>query len=307
MLPPLAYPILAVLFGGALVWSFSRILLAVSKHAAPAIALLAALNILIGATLVAYGARVKRRPASFPLLIGAGLAVIAAGIVAASVGEKPEATAQEKGPAPQAVSLVAQGVKFQETNLSVRSGGSVVIDFTNKDANTPHNVALFAGKDATAPPIRHFPIITGPASTKYTFTAPKPGTYFFHCDVHPIQMTGTLTVTAGPASGGPSGAPPGGAGGGLQLTAKSLKFGASELQAKSGGRITIHFVNQDPQIPHNVVVFNGSGPTSPVLFSGPAVTGPGATDYSFAAPPPGRYFFHCQFHPTTMTGTLVVT
>ena len=308
ILPPIAYPILAVLFGGALVWSFSRILLAVSKHAAPAIALLTALNILIGAALVAYGARVRRKPASFPLLIGAGLAVIAAGIVAASV-EKPEAAAREKGPAPQVVPLVAQGIKFLPTNLSVRSGGSVVIDFSNKDTSTPHNVALFDGKDASAPAIGHFPIITGPSSTKYTFTAPKPGTYFFHCDVHPVQMTGTLTVTAGSAAGGPPGATPtpGAPGGALPLTANGLKFGASELDAKSGGQITIHFVNQDQQIAHNVVVFNGNGPTAPVLFTGPPVTGPGAADYSFKAPPPGRYFFHCQFHPTTMTGTLVIT
>jgi plastocyanin len=79
------------------------------------------------------------------------------------------------------------------------------------------------------------------------------------------------------------------------------------LSAKSGGQITIHFTNADPSTPHNVVVFNGQDATAPALFTGPAVTGPGSIDYTFAAPPPGRYFFHCQFHPTTMKGILTVT
>lgn len=38
-------------------------------------------------------------------------------------------------------------------------------------------------------------IMTGPATTTYTFTAPStPGTYFFRCDVHPTVMTGQFIV-----------------------------------------------------------------------------------------------------------------
>ncbi len=37
-------------------------------------------------------------------------------------------------------------------------------------------------------------IITGPAETTYTFTAPsEPGTYYFQCDVHP-SMNGDFIV-----------------------------------------------------------------------------------------------------------------
>ena len=57
-LPPVAYPILGLVFGGILVFSFSRVLLAVTKATAPAIGLLMALNILVGASMVAYGGRV---------------------------------------------------------------------------------------------------------------------------------------------------------------------------------------------------------------------------------------------------------
>ena len=48
VLPPVAYPMLGLVFGGILVFSFSRVLLAVSKTSAAAIALLMALNVLIG-------------------------------------------------------------------------------------------------------------------------------------------------------------------------------------------------------------------------------------------------------------------
>jgi plastocyanin len=118
-------------------------------------------------------------------------------------------------------------------------------------------------------------------------------------------MTGTVTVAAassgGQATGGTSGA------GALQLTAKSLAFSPGSLTAPAGGgQITVHFDNQDPQVPHNLVVFNGRDASSPILFRGPPLTGPGSVDYRFAAPPPGTYFFDCEFHPTTMTGTLTV-
>src|SRR3989442_14774352 len=71
-LPPVAYPLLGLVFGGILVWSFSRVLLAVKKEWAPVIALLMALNVLIGAAAGAYGVRGRRRASAFPLLSGGG-------------------------------------------------------------------------------------------------------------------------------------------------------------------------------------------------------------------------------------------
>src|SRR2546426_2751004 len=71
-LPPVAYPLLGLVFGGILVWSFSRVLLAVKKEWAPVIGLLMALNVLVGAAVVAYGSRGRRRPTAFPLLVAGG-------------------------------------------------------------------------------------------------------------------------------------------------------------------------------------------------------------------------------------------
>jgi plastocyanin len=301
-LPPIFYPLFAVVFGGILVWSFSRILLTVNKTAAAAIALLTALNVLIGAALVAYGPRVRQRSAAFPLVAGAAIAIVAAGIVAFTFGDHPpeKATATKT----QTVALTAQSLKFLETKLSVAAGGEVNLQFTNKDSGVPHNFVLFKGTSATGPMLFRGAPVTGPGSTKYTFAAPPPGSFFFHCEFHPTSMTGTLIVTSGGGAAG--GGPPSGGSPGVQATAKNIAFQPTALSAPGGGTVVIHFVNQDPQITHSIVVFDGPDATSPALFTGKPLTGPGSTDYSFQAPPPGTYFFHCQFHPTTMRGTLKI-
>ena len=68
--------------------------------------------------------------------------------------------------------------------------------FSN-NSNVPHNVTIFDTPDATGERIASTEIITGPgASTQVTFTTPaEPGPYYFRCDIHPLQMTGTLMVT----------------------------------------------------------------------------------------------------------------
>jgi plastocyanin len=36
--------------------------------------------------------------------------------------------------------------------------------------------------------------VTGPATASYHVPALKPGTYYFHCDVHPTTMHGNIDV-----------------------------------------------------------------------------------------------------------------
>ncbi len=298
-LPGFAYPLIAVVFAGVLVWSFSRILLAVDKNQAAAIALLMALNLLIGGALIAYGTRVRKRPAAFPLLLVAALALIAGGTVAAAAfGDRgpQEAAAGRKAPQ-QAVTLEAKGIKFIQTNLTFNAGADIKLTFKNEDAGTGHNFVLFNGPKTSAPQFFRGDVVTGPVTTTYSFTAPaKPGTYFFHCEVHPGPMTGTVKVVAG-----------GGAATALKEEAKGIKFLQPKLSVTAaGGKVTIHFVNSDEGTQHNIAVFRGSNATAPLLFRGELVAGPGSADYSFNAPPPGTYFFHCDVHPT-MTGTLAVS
>jgi len=307
VLPPIAYPVLGLVFGGILVYSFSRVLLAVKKDWAPVIGVLMALNVLVGAALVAYGSRVRRRPASFPLLVGAAAGVIGIGVLALNLNQQPVAKAQGGGPNVVSVALAAQNIAFDKKELTFPAGAKVTLSFDNKDSGVPHNFALFSDQGATQVIFRG-EVITGPKTTTYSFSVPpSPGTLYFHCDVHPTQMTGTVTVTAGSGGGGGAagGAGGGGGGGPATITAKDTAFQPTDLTVTGGGQLTIHFDNQDA-VTHNIAFFNGSDATAPVLFRGDPVSGPATKDYTFAAPPPGTYFFHCDFHPQQMTGKLIV-
>jgi plastocyanin len=314
--PPIAYPLVGLVFGAVLVWSFSRILLASpditidlplihidleGKYVAVVVATFMALNILVGSALVAYGRRVRRRPASFPLVLAGGVIVVVAGIVAFTFGDRPPgevAGGEDGGPPP--VPLTASGIAFLEPELTLPGHGEVTIDFRNQDAGVQHDFVLFDGPDATARELFDGPEITGVSSTRYTFQAPPPGTYFFHCSVHPAQMTGTATVMEGGEPGpgpGPSAA---------EVTARGTAFIPTEISVPPGPEVTIHFVNEDANLPHNISIFEGEDATGTPIFTGEIITGPAETDYTFRAPPPGSYFFQCDVHPAQMTGTITV-
>ena len=62
-------------------------------------------------------------------------------------------------------------------------------------------------------------------------------------------------------------------------------------------------------VAHNVHVYSedpAANPSAKSLFTGTIVTGPTTTTYSLAALPAGSYYFHCDVHPTTMKGRLLV-
>jgi plastocyanin len=308
-LTPLAYPLLALVFGGILVWSFSRVLLAVSAGAAVAVGTLLALNILIGAALVAYGGRVRGRPTALPLLIGAGIAVIAAGVVSGFVvGERPvgehaaEGGQEGGGKGGEAVTLTARGSQFVQKELDFRANSRVTLRFANEDRSVPHNFVLFRGEDASAPQIFRGDVVTGPAETTYSFTAPGPGTYFFYCEVHPQTMNGTAKVGGGGQTEGQGETEEGA----VNLTAENSAFTSAQLTVPGGGQVTIRFTNSDQGLPHNFAVYEDQSATTEI-YKGEAFPGPATRNQTFRAPPPGRYFFRCDIHPTTMKGMLVVT
>ncbi len=109
---------------------------------------------------------------------------------AQSATASPTASGAPSGP----IDLVAQNIAFDKKTITVKAGSMVTINFNNKDSGIPHNFAAYTDSSASTP-IFVGAIITGPATTTYTFSAPStPGTYFFRCDVHPTQMTGQFIV-----------------------------------------------------------------------------------------------------------------
>lgn len=88
--------------------------------------------------------------------------------------------------------------------------------------------------------------------------------------------------------------------------AMSSVFDTDCLAAPAGKPFTIVFDNQDPSIPHNLSIYTDDGATES-LYTGEIVTGPDVVTYRVDALEAGTYFFRCDVHPTTMTGTFVVT
>lgn len=105
----------------------------------------------------------------------------------------PAAGTPAAGGAATTLKLVAQNILFDKSKLTAPAG-TITIDFDNKDGGIPHNLKVFKGTDASGPVVGATAVATGPVQQTLTLKL-APGTYYYHCDVHPATMTGILTVT----------------------------------------------------------------------------------------------------------------
>jgi cytochrome c oxidase subunit 2 len=99
---------------------------------------------------------------------------------------------QSGPPAAAPLSLVAQNIAYDKTELSAPANTPFQIQFDNQDASIPHNVAIHEGSP-TGAEIFKGEIFPGPAQKTYDVPPLKAGAYAFVCSVHP-NMNGTLTV-----------------------------------------------------------------------------------------------------------------
>jgi plastocyanin len=90
--------------------------------------------------------------------------------------------------------LVAQNTAFDPTCLVADAGKAFSISFTNKDTGVAgtHNVDVFDKKGGTS--IAALEPKPGPYTESLNVPSLDPGDYYFQCDVHPLQMFGTLAV-----------------------------------------------------------------------------------------------------------------
>lgn len=187
---PVGLPVVGIFTIISLMFFMSRVLLAVPEWASTLVALLVTVAIMGIASLLAIRPKISSRTL-VGILAGAGVILLASGIVAAAVGQREEeAPAGRESAAP--VKIVAQSLSFNQKEIRFKSGGQAEIRFDNKDPQ-PHNVSIYADQSGT----RDFfigAVVVGPTNTDYKFEAPPPGNYFFRCDVHPF-MSGTVTVS----------------------------------------------------------------------------------------------------------------
>jgi plastocyanin len=188
ILIPAALPAAVIVFIGALVFAFSRLLLAVTKEAAVGLGMTMALAILVVAAFLANRGPM-RGSQRLSLILAAVMLVAGGSVTAASLGIRP--IKPHEGPAD--ATLVAKGIAWDVEEITLPTGRKVAVKVENQDNGTPHNFALYTGPDAKQS-LFQGQVFSGVADRTYEFEAPKPGAYFFRCDVHPDVMTGAVTV-----------------------------------------------------------------------------------------------------------------
>lgn len=104
--------------------------------------------------------------------------------------------------------------------------------------------------------------------------------------------------------------PSGGAAAGEGLVAQNTAFNTEELTADAGDAVSFTLQNED-QTAHNFALYETEEKTSSpdnAIYTSPTAEAGASAEVSFKAPEEsGDYPFICDFHPTTMTGTLVVS
>jgi cytochrome c oxidase subunit 2 len=88
------------------------------------------------------------------------------------------------------INLVAKGVKFDQSALTVPAAG-FTLHYDNEDAGTPHDFVVL---DNAGTKVYGSPTITGVKTEDLPVPPIPAGGYRFECSIHPTLMFGTLTV-----------------------------------------------------------------------------------------------------------------
>ena len=91
------------------------------------------------------------------------------------------------------------------------------------------------------------------------------------------------------------------------MAGQELRFDTDTLAAPAGAALAIVFDNRDRGVPHNLAVYRSGPPAKELVAATELETGPTMQRLTVPALDAGRYFYQCDAHPTTMTGTLMVT
>jgi plastocyanin len=91
--------------------------------------------------------------------------------------------------------VTASGLAFDTNEIDLATGEPTKLTFTNQDAGTSHNIAIYPSESDITPDKALFQgeVVTGPTKVTYDIPALDAGTYYFHCDVHPT-MNGSVVV-----------------------------------------------------------------------------------------------------------------
>lgn len=90
------------------------------------------------------------------------------------------------------VTIVAEKIAFDTTELEATVGETLTISYDNRDARIPHNLHVNGGTGGPAKTA----VEEGPVTQSLKVTFEEAGTFEYFCEVHPQQMRGTITVSS---------------------------------------------------------------------------------------------------------------
>jgi plastocyanin len=123
-----------------------------------------------------------------------------------------------------------------------------------------------------------------------------------------------MACSSGSATTTPAGttSQPSGTGGPvtINLVAQNMAFNLKTISVPAGAKVTVNLNNMDKGIQHNFSFYqNVPGGQAKAIYVGNPVQGPGTITYNFTAPTDtsATYYFYCDYHPQSMSGSFVVT
>ena len=95
---------------------------------------------------------------------------------------------------PVSTTLVARNLAFDKRTITASPNVDVTVTLDNQDAGVLHNVSFYTNRSAGTK-IFVGELKAGVSQSVEKFKSPaSAGNYFFRCDAHPDQMTGTFVV-----------------------------------------------------------------------------------------------------------------
>ena len=87
--------------------------------------------------------------------------------------------------------MTAENIEFSVETITAPAGEAFTVTFTNNEA-VPHNFSVYTEEGGEEIAVGE--VIGEGETDEIEIDALEPGEYFFVCDVHATEMTGTLVV-----------------------------------------------------------------------------------------------------------------